>query len=259
MNKLIGVVFLGIMGSPLWASDSVEVLEVRGDAAVRTGLKGKWLPLVKGIFLRPGQWIQTSFGARVYLKFWSNTVAQVRSASLVEIETVRQEGPKQTGRLRLALGSVRVKVRPDRREIVDFRVKSPGMTTAVKGTQWDHSYSAQTGRSELRVIDGTVWFLSSDVNLTRTFAEGSIRTSDSSTPRTRLSEKEEDSGENDGEQEGGSLSADYGTWNSMTDVTMNRFSSQDNREFQKRVADMTTGNDNGGSNTVIMQNNKPIK
>ena len=134
MRNSLMALFIGFMGSSLWAADTVEVLEVRGEAAIRTGLEGKWTPLMKGALIQAGQWIQTSFGSRVYLKFWNNTVTQVRSASLVKLETVHSRGLNQKGRLRLALGSVRVNIREDRKEIVDFRVESPRLTTAVKGT-----------------------------------------------------------------------------------------------------------------------------
>ncbi len=148
-NVMVALLF-GLMGTSIWAADKVKVLEVRGEAAVRTGLDGKWTPLVKGASLEEGQWIQTSFGSRVYLKFWNNTVTQVRSASLVKLEKVHSEGVRQTGRLHLALGAVKVNVLRERTEIVDFKVRSPRLTTAVKGTQW-----LQTTKS-LEVLRGKV-------------------------------------------------------------------------------------------------------
>ena len=150
MRNLLTALLIGFMGSSLWAADTVEVLEVRGEAAIRTGLEGEWTPLLKGALIEEGQWIQTNLGSRVYLRFWDNTITQVRSASLVKLETARSKGLKQKGRLRLALGAVKVNVKHDRKEIVDFRVESPKLTTAVKGTQW-----LQTTNS-LEVLRGKV-------------------------------------------------------------------------------------------------------
>jgi hypothetical protein len=157
MKYMIGtLITVAALASPAWAGNDVRVLEVRGEAAMRTGVDGKWVPLLKGALLKAGCWIQTSLGTRLYLMIWNNTVVQILSASLVEIEKVEEKGNRQTGRLNLALGMVKVNVRRDRTEIVDFRVNSPRMTTAVKGTSWSQAFFAHLALSVMGVDRGRV-------------------------------------------------------------------------------------------------------
>ncbi len=157
MKYMIGaLITVAALASPAWAGNDVRVLEVRGEAAMRAGVDGEWVPLKKGTILKARWWVQTSLGACLYLKIWNNTVVQIRSASLVEIEKVEEKGNRQTGRLNLALGMVKVNIRRDRTEIVDFRVNSPRMTTAVKGTLWKQAFFPHLGISEMGVERGRV-------------------------------------------------------------------------------------------------------
>ncbi len=138
-----------------------RIIEIkRGSAEYRENIKAAWKPLKEGQILRPGSWIQTGMNTLVYAKFYTNTVIQIRSASLLKIAAGHKSADnKITGRLNLALGRVRVRVDPNRTEIVDFRVVSPKLTTSVKGTIWEQEryIGKVAGESNIaRVVRGLV-------------------------------------------------------------------------------------------------------
>lgn len=122
-----------LLSLPLSAQD-VLVLEVKGTAEMRSGVDQAWAPLKAGDEIPEGAWIQTALKSLVYIKFWTNTVAQIKSASLVQVKGLSNDGKRMTGRIHLALGSARVRVHPERTEDVDFKIVAPKMTTSIKGT-----------------------------------------------------------------------------------------------------------------------------
>ncbi len=122
-----------LLSLPLSAQD-VLVLEVKGTAEMRSGVDQAWAPLKAGDEIPEGAWIQTALKSLVYIKFWTNTVAQIKSASLVQVRGLSNDGKRMTGRIHLALGSARVRVHPERTVDVDFKIVAPKMTTSIKGT-----------------------------------------------------------------------------------------------------------------------------
>ncbi len=138
--KFLSVISFLLVSSTLFANDvenQVRVAEVKGSAQIRLAVDQEWSDLKVGDLIPEGAWIQTAFRSKVYLKFWNNTVVQVKSASLVQIKGLSHNGSSMGGRLHLSLGSARVRVKPDRKEMVDFKIVTPGMTTSIKGTEVD--------------------------------------------------------------------------------------------------------------------------
>jgi hypothetical protein len=240
---IVALITVAALASPAWAGNDVRVLEVRGEAAMRTGVDGEWIPLHKGAILKAGCWIQTSLATRLYLKIWNNTVVQILSASLVEIEKVEEDGNRQTGRLNLALGTVKVNVRRDRTEIVDFRVNSPRMTTAVKGTYWTNVFLAHLGLSLVEVLRGMVWVAPNG-------GERTLATSETGTVGAG-SAADPDSGDLEVETAGGSEGG------RMSLITLPRLMTDFTREMasvldQRKMEDMMSGTE-----SIIAADNKP--
>ena len=138
MKPAWGIAFLLLFSTQLHAGNNdVRVSEVKGSAEYRLAVDQPWKPLKAGDVIPSGAWIQTGLGARVYILFWTNTVAQIKSASLVQITGVSRNGKDMAARIRLSLGTARVHVdkhRNKRGEKVDFKIVSPTVTTSIKGT-----------------------------------------------------------------------------------------------------------------------------
>ncbi len=128
-----GITFLFLAGT-VYAQD-VRVVEVKGSAEMRSAIDQAWAPLKAGDEIPEGAWIQTAFKSLVYIKFWTNTVVQIKSVTLVQVKGLSNDGKRMAGRLHLALGAARIRVKPDREEIVDFKVVTTRMTTSIKGTE----------------------------------------------------------------------------------------------------------------------------
>lgn len=139
------------------ADFSVKVVEIKGSADARPAADKPWEPLKAEAVLRKGAWVQTGLKSKVYLRFGDNTVVQLKSATLVQIDEALKQGDKLTGRLKLSLGNVEVNVNDQRKdkETVDFKVTTPQVTTSVKGTFYGVGYNTQFG-SVIRVERGLV-------------------------------------------------------------------------------------------------------
>jgi hypothetical protein len=126
---------------------------VKGSAEMRSATDQEWTPLKAGDEISDGAWIQTAFKSRVYIKFWTNTVVQIKSVTLVQVKGLSNDGKRMAGRLHLALGAARIRVKPDREEIVDFKVVTTRMTVSIKGTVVE--VISREGLASVRQIKGT--------------------------------------------------------------------------------------------------------
>ena len=163
--KKFWVLPLFLLSTQLHAQESahVSVLEIKGGAEIRLSIDGEWKPLKVGDLIPDGAWIQTALRSLVYLKFWNNTVAQIKSASLIQVKGLSSDGSRMAGRIHLSLGTARVHV--DKKKLaagekVDFKIVSPKMTTSIKGTisaqsriGWDRDSSyTQQGSVALSMV-----------------------------------------------------------------------------------------------------------
>jgi len=148
------------------------VVSVSGKVEWREGEKAPWKLATKGLQLFQGNELRTGPLSRATIVFvadGSRVLVNEDTELTLEAKGLG-EIPKPTGRLRMFMGEVYSKVRPNR----SFEIETPVSVASVRGTEFDLSHDAELELTELVVVDGLVELSNA---LGRTLAGAYMRTS----------------------------------------------------------------------------------
>ncbi len=110
--------------------------KIEGDCEYRASDDAEWAAAKKGGKVARGGALCTGFDSTVIVRFPGNSTLEVGSLTEVQISTFFRAKAQLEAKLKVSVGSVRVKV--ERGEIQsDFEVSTPHTTTSVKGTDWE--------------------------------------------------------------------------------------------------------------------------
>lgn len=130
------------------------VVSVSGRVEWREGGRSSWKLATKGLQLFQGYELRTGLLSRAIIVFVADG-SRVLVNEDTEL-TVEARGlgrvPRPTSRLRMFMGEVYSKVRPDR----EFEIETPVSVASVRGTEFDLSHDAELELTELIVVDGLV-------------------------------------------------------------------------------------------------------
>jgi hypothetical protein len=117
--------------------ESKPVIEsIEGDCEYRDSEEADWAAAKKGQAVEPGGTLCTGFDSKVIVRFPEKSTLELGSLTQVSISAFFKAKKELEARLKVTVGSVRVRVQ--RGEIQsDFQVSTPHTTTAVKGTDWE--------------------------------------------------------------------------------------------------------------------------
>ena len=150
MKKPILILILfGLAAALLPAQTQAVIREARGKVELQTAAQQPWIPAKAGMRVSLGSTISTGFNSLAVLDL-GGSVVQVNPLTRMRLnELVQKEGTIQTD-LFLRVGKVKAEVKSAEGLALDFKVKSPVSTAAVRGTGFDYD------GYELYVYEGVV-------------------------------------------------------------------------------------------------------
>ncbi|MDQ7779616.1 MAG: FecR domain-containing protein [Planctomycetota bacterium] len=122
----------------------VNVKEAKGTVEVCPAGKGEWVQAVAGMRFGEGSKVSTGFKSAVLLEFEDSSVVLLKDLTQVTVDRLFKTANAVEAGIRMDVGRVRVFVK--KQEIrTDFRVSTPRLTAAVKGTLLDFETSPDLG------------------------------------------------------------------------------------------------------------------
>lgn len=118
------------------SSTQATIARVKGEAEVRSKSGAPWQPAREGAKIALGGEVHTGIRSEVELRFEDGSTVQVDSLSQVKLQEAHQEGGELAVDLRLGIGRVNADVAKGRRH-GRFKVSTPSVTAAVRGTSFD--------------------------------------------------------------------------------------------------------------------------
>jgi len=110
--------------------------KIQGDCEYRASEDSDWVAAKVGQAVATGSALCTGFDSSVTVRFPGDSTLEAASLTEVEINTFMDAEKQLEARLKVTVGSVKVRVA--RGEIQsDFKVSTPHTTTSVKGTFWE--------------------------------------------------------------------------------------------------------------------------
>ncbi len=130
----------------------IRVIYTKGRAAYQVGRS--WRPLKRGLVLRQGTRVSTGFRSWAVLKVNGNYM-RIKPLTLIKIYANSRSRKLKKTHIGLRRGSIRARVKRNRKIRTIFKVSTPVATSSVRGTEKDISYGPGTGMV-IKVITGTV-------------------------------------------------------------------------------------------------------
>ena len=150
MKKIAWIIIGALLSAAPLAAQEVRLADVEGKVEIKAP-GGDWEPAEEGRSLSMRTMISTGFNSRAVLEIGSATTT-VQPLTRLEIQDVQLDDREQRTALFLGAGRIRAEVRRGQDLSVDFSVRTPVATAAVRGTDFEVSTTALTVR------DGVVRF-----------------------------------------------------------------------------------------------------
>ncbi|MDQ7779615.1 MAG: FecR domain-containing protein [Planctomycetota bacterium] len=123
-----------------------EVKEVKGTVEIQASDKDKWVPAVVGMRFGEGSKVCTGFQSAVLIEFGDSSIVLLKDLTQVTIDKLYKDANAVEAKMNMEVGRARVFVK--KQEIrTDFRVSTPRLTAAVKGTAIEFETSPDYGDS----------------------------------------------------------------------------------------------------------------
>jgi tetratricopeptide (TPR) repeat protein len=152
---LIALTFGAGLATAQTITGTATVIDVHGQAEVRTGTQGPWTPIRVKQTLQPGQQLRTGAGARMALLLSDRTQIRLNQNTQVEIQAI-QPAPRSAGqtKFRQMSGKAWVQSKTPPKQL---QWETPTAIAGIRGTDWEMNV-AEDGRSLLSVFSGAVAF-----------------------------------------------------------------------------------------------------
>jgi hypothetical protein len=138
---LVGMVLFTACGVALGqegqkAPEKPRIEKIEGDCEYRASDDADWVKAAAGQAVETGGSLCTGFDSTVVVHFPGNSTLEAGPLTQVSISTFFDAKAQLEARLKVTVGSVRVRV--ERGDVQsDFQVSTPHTTTSVKGTDWE--------------------------------------------------------------------------------------------------------------------------
>ena len=171
---LLALVPLGVRGEE--TALSAKLIAVTGNVSI--AVPGGGGSATVGAILPVGSAVTTTAGGQATLQFFDGTVAIVQPDSNVTIQehnVVSQGGvvSKENTMLDLHAGGVIASLDPSKKNVTNFRVRTPKGVAAARGTVFAVRISQDTTNASVTTMSGTVTFVTDTGTYTVSFGQTS--------------------------------------------------------------------------------------
>jgi len=136
MKRPIPILFLlAAMLSAGWSETTAVVTEVTGKVEIRLGAEA-WQRATQGMKLAEDTSISTGFNSTAVLDL-GGSILQVRPLTRMSLEELVGTQETISADLFLRVGKVKAEVRSVEGRVLDFKIRSPVTTAAVRGTEFE--------------------------------------------------------------------------------------------------------------------------
>lgn len=128
---------------------------VRGTVEVKKVNSTEWIPATKGMIIQEGDKISTGFRSKCALTFGNNSVFIVKSLTQMTVNRFLKDGDTILTRIKLRIGCIRLKVKPDQPVKTDMKISIPNAVCSVRGTTFG-VYLDDNNTTIVEAFDGEV-------------------------------------------------------------------------------------------------------
>jgi len=136
MKKTLPILLLFLMLlSAVWGQTTATVTEVTGKVQIRRGA-GAWQKAVAGMKLSDDTAVSTGFNSTAVLDL-GGSILQVKPLTRMSLEELVETEETISADLFLKVGKVKAEVKSVEGRVLNFKLRSPITTAAVRGTEFE--------------------------------------------------------------------------------------------------------------------------
>ncbi|HVZ81284.1 MAG TPA: FecR domain-containing protein [bacterium] len=158
--KLSAVFLLLMAVGPLWAAstESGVLTQVAGKVQVKDRSGKKVRDAKDGSKVKEGERVVTAADSKTIVRFFDGSQLSVSPGSDVQMGEMRKlAGQDKVLHFKLLVGKLFASVQKLASSKSSFEIEAGGVVCGVRGTEYTLQYDPTTGKTNIQVLDGTVW------------------------------------------------------------------------------------------------------